>query len=1034
MFFKYVWADLVRNPRRTLSTAIGVMLGVGLSSAILFFVDGLSASMTQRAVAPLPIDMQRVLTEPVAGDMRLGLKIDPMGPAKQGDVIRVHLELMNQGLTPANEVIVRSVPSAGLIYLDGSAIIDGKDMTLTGSENPFASGSAKVGLNIGTVEPGAIVVFEYQVTVSEAGDISPQNFVSTFSTREAVVPIKANAAELMSLTELVARIEALPGVNFAEQLSFVDLPPGALSAAVPVDGVVRVFGFDSSYTKHDPTIKIIEGLQVAGEAMISAEAAHSLAVGIGDTVSLALPDGTQLKVQISAIVDLTQSRSLFSSRQGADLETFIYIPNALVIDSASFTDVIVPAFERVAAGRGERVKSPPVREIDIGIERELLDAEPSVALGQTQQIAKAISGVAGEQDFLLDNISNTLAVARDDAMVAKRMFVFLGVPGAVLAAMLAAYAGVVLAGAQRREQATLRIRGASRQNLLSMLAMRVSCITAVGAGVGVALGYATAAAVLGHSTLMRATTASLVTSAVIGTIAGLLATGAALYFTGRRFIEREINEEKARLWMRPPAWRRLRLDMVGIVAVLVATAIVVANSGFEGTPGSVYEGRAVQLPLGLLFLPIGAWVAGALFGGRVVAWILARSRAKSSLDLDRPLSLLYRMSLKRRSWVLVDATVILGLIVALGTSLAVFTASYDRAKTADARYTVGSDLRITPKPASERVYVAADAAEFMIKGVDAVAPVVYGVHNAVLRSKRTEEVANLAALNPQAYMQVAPLDDAHFSNGSAERSLSILVDQPNTILLSTEMADFLQAKEGDTLRVLLARGTSEQVEIKMKMVGSFERLPGFPDGADALINIEHHEAAVASTAPAFFLAQTSDRSDAASEQAATELRKGPGADGTLQVDTRLTALAKDQSSLAALNIGGLLKLDSGYSLAMGTVTIAIFVFGLLLQRRREYVTLRAQGMQPRAIRTLIGAEAVTVAITGCSVGVPVGLVMAFYLINVLRPLFVLDPPYFVPLGSLSSIIGSVLVATAVTSVAASSLVNRLRATELLRDE
>ncbi len=79
MLAKYVWADLVRNPRRTLSTAIGVMLGVGLSCAILFFVDGLSVSMTQRAVAPLPIDMQYVLTEPIAGDIRLQLKIDPIG-------------------------------------------------------------------------------------------------------------------------------------------------------------------------------------------------------------------------------------------------------------------------------------------------------------------------------------------------------------------------------------------------------------------------------------------------------------------------------------------------------------------------------------------------------------------------------------------------------------------------------------------------------------------------------------------------------------------------------------------------------------------------------------------------------------------------------------------------------------------------------------------------------------------------------------------------------------------------------------------
>ncbi|MGI8475255.1 MAG: FtsX-like permease family protein [Thermomicrobiales bacterium] len=599
--------------------------------------------------------------------------------------------------------------------------------------------------------------------------------------------------------------------------------------------------------------------------------------------------------------------------------------------------------------------------------------------------------------------------------------------------MLAAYAGIVLAGAQRREQATLRIRGASRRHLLSMLTMRVVCITVAGAAIGVALGYLTAAAVIGNGTLMQATTARLATSAVLGTVAGLLATGAALYFTGRRSIDREINEERARLSTQPPAWRRYRLDLIGIAAVLAATAYVVKNSGFAGAPGSVYVGRAVQLPLGLLFLPFGAWVAGSLFGGRIFAWVLTRPRRKStsSANLDRPLPLLYRTSLKRRPWVLVDATVILALIVGLGTSLAVFTASYDGAKTADARYVVGSDLKITPNPGSGRAHAAA---EFATAGVDAVAPVVYEVHNTVLHSKRTSEVANLAAVDPAAYARVAPLNDAQFSSGSAAEALATLAKEPDAILLSAHMADFLQVNEGDAIVVLLARGTSKQAEVEMKMAGTFERLPGFPEGADALMNIELHKETIASTTPAFFLAQTTDRSDAALEQAATTLRSGPGAGGELQIETRRSALAKDQSSLAALNIGGLLKLDSGYSLAMGTVTIAIFVFGLLLQRRREYVTLRAQGMQPRSIRTLIGAEAGTVAIVGCAVGVPVGLVMAYYLGNVLRPLFVLDPPYSIPLGSLAAVVGSVLAATFVTSVAASSLVNRLRATELLRDE
>ena len=246
------------------------------------------------------------------------------------------------------------------------------------------------------------------------------------------------------------------------------------------------------------------------------------------------------------------------------------------------------------------------------------------------------------------------------------------------------------------------------------------------------------------------------------------------------------------------------------------------------------------------------------------------------------------------------------------------------------------------------------------------------------------------------------------------------------------MSQFLRAPVGTRLRVLLARGTPEQTEVDLQIIGLFDRLPGFPDGADALMNLSRVSAAVPLTKPAFYLARTTDQTDATLTLATTAIHATAGASVT--IDTRLTALVKDQSSLAALNIDGLLRLDSGFSLVMGAVTVAIFVFGLLLQRRREYVTLRALGMRQAAIRVLIGAEAGVAAIAGCAVGVPVGLIMAFYLINVLRPLFVLSPPYLVDAGSVGLVLASVLVAAAMATLGASALVNRLNAMELLRDD
>ena len=48
MIGRYVWRDLRRNPRRSLTALAGMTLGIGLFSAVLFFIDGSSATMTAR--------------------------------------------------------------------------------------------------------------------------------------------------------------------------------------------------------------------------------------------------------------------------------------------------------------------------------------------------------------------------------------------------------------------------------------------------------------------------------------------------------------------------------------------------------------------------------------------------------------------------------------------------------------------------------------------------------------------------------------------------------------------------------------------------------------------------------------------------------------------------------------------------------------------------------------------------------------------------------------------------------------------------
>ena len=96
----YVWRDLVRNPRRTLASLVGVILGVGLFSGVLFFIDGSSATMTQRAIDPLAIDMQRVLTSPLSGGLRLEERLSAPSALRPGQRAKITLTVITTASSP----------------------------------------------------------------------------------------------------------------------------------------------------------------------------------------------------------------------------------------------------------------------------------------------------------------------------------------------------------------------------------------------------------------------------------------------------------------------------------------------------------------------------------------------------------------------------------------------------------------------------------------------------------------------------------------------------------------------------------------------------------------------------------------------------------------------------------------------------------------------------------------------------------------------------------------------------------------------
>ena len=212
MLARYVLRDLFRNPRRTAAALVGVTLGVGLFSGVLFFIDGSGASMTKRAIAPLALDMQRVIASPLAGRLRFAERISPAGRLHRGQEVTVTLTASNRSAVPANEVVIRDEVASPLTYLQGSTTLKGKPLREQRGEFPLSQGLAGIGLNIGTLAPGRTVPITYAMrATAPIAESRALPLLARISSRESVIPALPNAGSQLTLAQLAAAVRKLLG-------------------------------------------------------------------------------------------------------------------------------------------------------------------------------------------------------------------------------------------------------------------------------------------------------------------------------------------------------------------------------------------------------------------------------------------------------------------------------------------------------------------------------------------------------------------------------------------------------------------------------------------------------------------------------------------------------------------------------------------------------------------------------------------------------------------------------------------------------
>ena len=110
-----------------------------------------------------------------------------------------------------------------------------------------------------------------------------------------------------------------------------------------------------------------------------------------------------------------------------------------------------------------------------------LPGSPSRAYAEVAGSARNLETRLTGGGLVGDNLGTALDSARKDALYAQLLFLFLGVPGAILAGLVTASIASAGADRRRRDAALLRTRGASTRQLVRVALSE----TAVSGGAGV---------------------------------------------------------------------------------------------------------------------------------------------------------------------------------------------------------------------------------------------------------------------------------------------------------------------------------------------------------------------------------------------------------------------------------------------------------------------------------------------------------------------------------------------------------------------
>jgi len=650
----------------------------------------------------------------------------------------------------------------------------------------------------------------------------------------------------------------------------------------------------------------------------------------------------------------------------------------------------------------------------------------AIALAEAQlavaTLSRNLERQAPGQNRISNNLADALKGAIGDVVAARLLFIFLGVPGVLLAAYLSRNATQLVTEAQRREVALLRSRGIAPRQLLKIMGWTAFLVAVVGTAIGLVIGALSTAAIFG--TAIFNNTGGLILSALYSLLLGLILGGIGVFLPARRMLEGEVNEERRILTTtKPPIWLRLPLDLFLLTAAGLALWFSGSYNSKTATAGTT-ETAAVSLGIYSFIGPLLFWLGAALLFWRNLSWLLTR--------VPKPgwrggFNGLVGRSLRRRYQQSTGAALLVALALSFGVATATFGASYEASRQADARYIIGDDLRLTP--ALTNPQTAKFAEQLKLEGVQAVAPV--WVANNTLVGSQNQTVYGV---DLPSFRAATTIPDSFFVGDSTNAVLDRLATTPNGLLVSNELANAYNILLGDPVNMRIPNSSGAYFEAKLQVVGIFSMFPTSSQNSDLVVNSSYLMDATKNPNAGFFLLKT-DGSSTTSDRLTTQLsQQFKSQQLAARIETATRAISQDQSSLAGLNLNGLMAIDRFYSALIMALGLGVFLLGSILERQRELGTLQALGATRRQVTSLLLLEGSALVASGIFGGLIMGLLLAWQYNGFLTGIFAVAlPTLTIPLLELSFLLALGLAGVLAAAFLTTLRLRRLWPAEVLRE-